>query len=213
MKKRALVLVLVVAVLLVSASIVGARTELAELTVKNQSAHPVYLYLVESEEVGNKSFGQKEYQPVEGGEAYYLVAPAGQDTVFDVERTFYAYTLNACSGDKIVSDHVDLANGGELRVPKLCEFFWIDYEEKLVVDDILTRSEDIKFTLANNSANTVYVVLSGPETVSLQIEAGNTRDIVVEGGTYTMTANPCEGGSVSVTQQFFFHRTYDVCAP
>lgn len=41
MKKRSLVLVLVVAALLVTASLVAARTELAELTVKNQSAHTV----------------------------------------------------------------------------------------------------------------------------------------------------------------------------
>lgn len=121
--------------------------------------------------------------------------------------------MSACSGDKTSSDVIDLSNGGDLRVPKLCEFFWIDYEEKLVVDDVLTRSEDIKFTLKNNSDGTVYVVLSGTETVSLQIEAGRSRDIVVEGGVYTLTTNPCNGETVSVTQQMFFHRTYDVCAP
>lgn len=213
MKKRFFVLILVVAALLVTASIVAARTELAELTVKNQSDYTVYLVITEVEEVGNKTFGAKEYAPVVGGESYYLPVPANTDKVFTVKRAMYSYTLSACDGDKTSSDVIDLNNGGELRVPKLCEFFWIDYEEKLVVDDILTRSEDIKFTLENNTDNTVFVVLSGPETVSLQIESDRSRDVVVEGGTYTLTANPCDGKTVSVTQQMFFHRVYDVCAP
>jgi len=90
MKKRVLVLVLVVAALLVTASMVAARTTLAELTVKNASEHTVYLVITEVEEIGNKTFGAKEYAPVVGGESYYLVAPAGQDTVFTVERTWYS---------------------------------------------------------------------------------------------------------------------------
>lgn len=214
MKKSTLILVVVfvLAALLVSASMVSARTVLAELTVKNQSAHTVYLVLTESEEVGNKAPGQKEYQPVAGGQTYYFVAPAGQDSVFEVERTFYGYTLSACAGEKSESAYIDLANGGELRVPKLCEYFWIDYEEKNIVDDILTRSDDIKFTLKNNTSGTVSVLLTGPETVSVQIESGRTRDVVVEAGTYTMTANPCPG-SVSKTGPLYFNRTYDVCVP
>lgn len=63
-----LVLVFVLTALLVSASVVAARTTLAELTVKNQSAHTVYLVLTESEEVGNRAFEAKVYAPVPGGE-------------------------------------------------------------------------------------------------------------------------------------------------
>ena len=122
------------------------------------------------------------------------------------------YTLSACSGDKSSAGIIDLTNGGELRVPKLCEFFWVDYEEALVVDDILTRSEDIGFTLTNNSDGTVLVVLSGPETVALQLESGRSRFITVEGGVYTVTTNPCPG-TVTFTEQLFFNRDYDVCSP
>lgn len=213
MKIRLLVVFLVVAALLLAASMVSARTKLAEITVKNPSAHPVYLVLTEAEEDGNRALGVKEYAPILNGEWYYLPIPAQTDLTFTVKRAIYMYTLSVCGGEKEVSDVIDINNGGVLRVPKLCEYFWIDYEEALVVDDILTRSEDIAFTLKNYSDNTVNVVLSGPETVSVQIESGYARDLVVKGGVYTMTANPCDGKTVSKTQQLFFHRVYHVCAP
>ena len=144
-----------------------------------------------------------------GGDWHYFSVPAGETKVFDVARSFFAYTLTACAGDKVASGHIDLANGGELRVPKLCEFYWIDYAEALVVDGVLTEADDLAFSVQNDSAVTLFYSLTGPQGVNFFIEPGTTRSFTVTEGDYTLTYSQCPDGveRTVVKAPLRFHET------
>jgi hypothetical protein len=213
MNKKRLVLVVVFALsaLLITTTIVVAQTTLSRLTVKNNSDHTVSMLLREADVIRH-SAQNIEYVVKGDGEVAFFDIPAGETKIFTMKRAVYTYTLRACGGDTLVKDAIDLTNYRQVTIPKLCEFYWDTYEEVGVIDGILTQKTDVGFSVNNPTDITLLAVLSGPETVALQLEPNETRFLTVEEGTYTLSWSYCEKGEHVRTKTFIarFHETHEL---
>ncbi len=212
MKNRSLVILFVAALLLVTATAVSARTELAEFTVQNRSDFTVYIALTEAFELRHNA-QSVEYPPVENAEFYYL--PVGPDSTvtFTVKRALYAYTMVTCGG-KYVSGAIDLNNGGTMRIPSLCVFYEDDYEERGTVDGILEQSDLVAFSIINTTDTTLYYTMTGPQTVSFWLEPNQSRSFTVAEGEYSYSYSQCADGVVrSGTLTPHYHQMYKLTCP
>ena len=210
-KRLILVVIFVLAALLVSITLVSAQTTFSRLTIQNNSAHTVNMFIWEVDVIRHNAQNY-EYPKVANGEQAMFSVPAGETQVFTFKRAHYYYTLSACGGDKLVSEPINMTDYRRLTIPKLCDFYWDNYEEVGTLDGILEQKTDVGFSVTNPTSGNIQAVLSGPETVAFQLDPNETRFLTVEEGTYTMSWSFCEKGDHVRTKTFIarFHEVHEL---
>ncbi|MBL7164717.1 MAG: hypothetical protein ISS57_19185 [Anaerolineales bacterium] len=185
-------ILLVVALLVVSATAVLARPELAQFTIQNKSDHTVYLTMYEATALRH-SAQNIEYPAVSGGAFYYMaVAPKTTQTI-TVDRALYFYNINVCGG-KTLSSPIDLVNGGKIVVPSACLTYYPTYEEKLTLDGVMEENTLVAFSVQNMTDAPLFVAMTGPQTLSFLLDAHGARSFTATEGAYSYSYQ-CKGAT------------------
>ena len=208
-------ILLVVALLLASATAVLARPELAQFTLWNKSDHTVYITMYEATELRH-SAQNIEYPAVSGGAFYYKAVGPKESLTITVDRALYFYTITNICGGKTLSGPIDLANGGNITIPSACLIYYPTYEEPLTLDGVMEDNELIAFSVENMTADPLFVTMTGPQTLSFALDAFGVRSFTALEGTYSHT-HQCKGATQysaeTGTYMLRFHDTLKLDCP
>ncbi len=208
-KKLTVVVLLVVALVLISATAALARPALAQFTLANRSAHTVYVSMYEAEVVRH-SAQNIEYPAVSGGAFYYFAVGAEQEVTITVERELYFYTISNLCGVKTLSGPIDVTNGNKITIPKACLTYYPTYEEPLTLDGVMEENTLVAFSVQNMTEEVLQVTMTGPQVISFPLQAGETRSFTAQEGTYNYTYQ-CKGASAYYAESgswlLAFHQT------
>ena len=192
-KKMTVAVLLVVAMLLLSATAALARPVLAQFTLENRSAYTVYFSMYEADTVRH-SAQNIEYPAVSGGAFYYMAVSPGESETITVDRALYFYTITNVCGSKTLSGPIDVTNGNKITLPKACLTYYPTYEEQNTLDGVMEENVLVAFSVRNMTSDVLNVVMTGPQVISFQLPAGGTRSFTAEEGTYGY-AYQCPGAT------------------
>ncbi|MBM3144942.1 MAG: hypothetical protein FJ010_08200 [Chloroflexi bacterium] len=131
-----------------------------------------------------------------GGEYYYLTVPAATSKTFTVERELYSYDLVTCNGDLSTDNAIDLTNSGSLTLTGTCVVL-----------------VPITFVNFSEEGETLFFTMTGPQTVSFNLEADEFRSFTVLSGLYDFSYSGCANGVVDGTLLTVYNSWYWLTCP
>jgi len=212
--KLTVAILMVVALLIVSATAVLAQPALAEFTIENNSDHTVYITMFEATELRH-SAQNIEYPAVPGGAFYYVIVQPNTTKTVTVKRALFSVTTIVCSG-KSITNALDLSLGGLLRIPSTCTTYYDTYQEVGTLDDVMEANTLIAFNVANTGGDTIFVSMVGPQVHNFSLGGFQTVGYTLSEGTYNYSYQ-CKGQTEYYVKtgswKIAFHQTLELGCP